>query len=71
MTYRHPSILTPGILAGVGSRRSTASANDDRHTARFVTQSHVLGARIANPRALFIAAAIAVALYIIGCKLSD
>lgn len=70
MTYRHHFNLTPGILVDGASRRSTASANDDRHLARFVTQSHALGVPMANPRALFIAAAIAVALYLIGRRLS-
>lgn len=71
MTYRHHFNLAPGILVGALSRRSTAPANDDRHATRFVTQSHALGRPIANPQALLIAAAIAVALYLIGRKLSD
>lgn len=38
---------------------------------RFVQQSHALGTPIASPRALFVAATIAFALYIIGRRLSD
>ncbi len=34
-------------------------------------QSHALGGPIASPRALIIAAAIAVAVYLLGCRLSD
>jgi hypothetical protein len=68
MTYRHPSLVTPGI--GLGSRRPTTSANDGRHNGRFVTQSHALGAPIASPGALLIAAAVAVAVFVIGFRLS-
>ena len=68
MTYRHHSLVTPGI--GDGSRRPTASANDDRRNARFVTESHALGAPIASPGALLIAAALAVAIFVIGFRLS-
>ena len=67
-TYRHPSFVTPGI--GLGARRPTNSANDDRRNARFVTQSHALGAPAASPRALLIAAAVAVAVLVIGYRLS-
>ena len=68
MTYRQHSLATPGI--GLGSRRPTASANDDGGHARFVTQSHALGAPIATPRALLIAVAVAVAVFVIGFRVS-
>lgn len=38
---------------------------------RFVTQSHALSTPMARPRSLFIAATIAVALYLLGRRLSD
>lgn len=70
MTYPHHSIVTPGIGIGLGLRRATTSANDERRNARFVTQSHALGAPIASPRALLIAAAVALAVFVIGLRLS-
>ena len=63
--------MTPGILAGLGSRRATTSANDERRPVRFVTQSHVLGAPRVGPAALLIAAAMAVAVLVIGWRLSE
>jgi hypothetical protein len=71
MTSPHASLMTPGIAVGLGSRRTTDSANDDRRNARFVTQSHALGAPIASPRALIIAAAVIVAVLLIGFRLSS
>ncbi len=68
MTYRHHSLVTPGIE--LGWRRSTASANDDGSHARFVTQSHALGGPVATPRALLIAAAVAIAVFVVGFRLS-
>ena len=38
---------------------------------RFVTQSHALGRPKASPLALMIAAAVAIAVYLLGCRLSD
>jgi|GEM_PF-2421958 len=71
MTYRHPSLVTPGIGVGLRSRRPTSSANDEGRGARFVTQSHALGGPIASPRSLLIAAAVVVAIFVIGWRLSD
>ena len=58
--------VTPGLA---GPRRATTSANDARHV-RFVTQSHALGAPKAKPGALLIAAAVAIAVFVIGLRLS-
>lgn len=66
MTHRTPFLVTPGI----DSRRPTASASDDRRMVRFVTQSHALGAPAASPGALLIAAAVAVAIFVLGLRLS-
>ncbi len=40
-------------------------------SARFVTQSHALGAPMASPASLIVAAAIAVAVYFVGRRLVD
>ena len=76
--YRDVS-APPGILPGVLPNRSTPlrdtrdarEARDTRSTTRFVMQSHALGTPLVSPGALLIAATIAFALYLIGCRLSD
>ena len=68
MTYRHPSLVNTGLAAA--PRRTTASANDDRRNERFVTQSHALGGSAASPGALLIAAAVAVAVFVLGLRIS-
>lgn len=60
----------PGILPGDGDRRRGRQPGDAPHRLRFVTQSHALGTKGASPRSLFMAATIAVALYLIGRRLS-
>ena len=50
--------------SGSWSERSSRSS-------RFVTQSHALGAPMASPTSLLVAAAIAVAVYLVGRRLVD
>lgn len=63
----------PRISASQARRTivTTSDRVDRRRSSRFVTQSHALGTPLANPAALAVAAAIAVALYLVGRKLSD
>ncbi|MEO8937041.1 MAG: hypothetical protein ABI277_13770 [Burkholderiaceae bacterium] len=63
------TVRGPGILSGFGPRHTLRSVTGGRHAARFVMQSHVLNAPRANPRALLVAAAIALALYLIGRRI--
>ncbi len=61
--------------ASFGTYRSngTPGSRPDRNSRspRFVTQSHALGAPMANPASLIVAAAIAVAVYFVGRRLVD
>ncbi len=57
----------PGIAAGSPGRRASPALG----TPRFVTQSHALSAPIARPRSLFLAATIAIALYLLGRRISE
>ncbi len=66
----------PGILPGTSSTATSRMARlpttfgAARH-ARFTQQSHALGGPVASPRSVLIGTAIAVALYWIGCRLSE
>lgn len=42
----------------------------DKRPARFVTQTHAIGAPMAQPRSLLVAGLIAFALYLLGRRLS-
>lgn len=66
----HPD-LGVGTAPGPASGRTIHRVDHGMRPGRFVMQSHALGAPIASPRALIIAAAIAVAVYLLGCRLSD
>jgi hypothetical protein len=61
----------PGILSGVPFRRRALPTHEATRPSRFVTQSHALSAPIASPRSMFIALTVAIALYLIGRRLSD
>lgn len=66
----------PGILRGSEAFSTTRSARlpkspADAHRARFTPQSHALGGPVAQPRALFVAAAIVVVLFLLGRRLSQ
>jgi hypothetical protein len=77
MTRFNPSIdqqstmPSPGILTGLGLRPSSRASREYGRPRRFVMQSHVLSAPKTSPRSLFIAATIAIALYLIGRRLSE
>ncbi len=66
-TYPIDPSTTPGILTGMSRRGANADAG---RSTRFVTQSHALSAPVASPRSVFIAATIALAIYLIGRRLS-
>ena len=61
--------LSPGVLSRIASPRLVRARRPK--PSRFVMQSHALSRPIANPKALLIAAAIAIALYLVGHRLSD
>lgn len=63
------AVRVPGILTGFGPRHTSRRATRGRNASRFVMQSHVLNAPLANPRALLVAATIALALYLIGSRI--
>ena len=69
MNSPHFPVLTPGILSGLASRQTPPRGAS--RTARFVTQSHALGGPVASPKTLVIATAIAIVVYLIGCRLSE
>lgn len=69
MTMQPIAPTTPGILTRV-PRRDPAATRAVPKSTRFVTESHTLSAPITSPGALFVAAAVAVALYLIGRRLS-
>jgi len=71
LTFPISPATTPGILAPSAVRaRSTRGIGSIRRS-RFVMESHLAGAPVYSPRAILIAATIAVALYLIGRRLSD
>ncbi len=65
-----PAFPTPGIVTDLRPQLQRRVARGGR-SSRFVMQSHNVSAPIASPGALFVAAAIAVALYLVGRRISD
>lgn len=63
------AVSVPGILSRIGPRHTLRAASGGRPVPRFVMQSHALSAPRANPRALLIAMTIAVAVYLLGCRI--
>lgn len=64
------SKLTPAGLSSVVAPHRLRPERRPK-PMRFVTQSHALGRPMASPTALIIAAAVAIAVYLLGCRLSD
>ncbi len=66
------SFATPALGApGLYRDRAMRPAREAWRHRRYVTQSHALGAPIASPRSLAIAAAVAVALFFVARRLTD
>ena len=65
-----PTIRPPGRLASVALRRFETREGAPR-SPRFVMQTHPLGGSAARPGTLLVTVAVAVALYLIGRRISD
>lgn len=65
--------MNPGGASYGPYRSESFGSRPERTTtsSRFVTQSHALGAPMASPASLIVAAAIAVAVYFVGRRLVD
>ena len=59
-----------GIAIGLSPQRSARSSRLRKHSSRFVTQTHALGAPRARPSSLLIVGAVVVVLYVVGRRLS-
>jgi hypothetical protein len=59
-----------GIVISLAPYRAARSSRVHKRRSRFVTQTHSLGTQRPRPGALLIAIAIAVALYVVGRRLS-
>jgi hypothetical protein len=59
----------PGILSTVPTARRPEP--ETRRPSRYVMQSHPVSAPVTNPKAIFIACAIALGLYLLGRRLSS
>ena len=71
MNASEPEAFAPtDRSAAVAPHRPRIAALRQR-SSRFVTQSHALGVSRVRPRALLIAAGIAVFLYLLGRRLSE
>jgi hypothetical protein len=67
--FRSP--LTPGILASVPLARRVQPDPEVRRPSRYVMQSHPVSAPMTNPKALLLAAAVAVGLYLLARRLRN
>lgn len=65
-------MASSGSFGPYRSNETTGSRPErNLRSPRFVTQSHALGAPMAKPASLILAAAIAVAVYLVGRRLVD
>jgi hypothetical protein len=66
-----PPTSTPGIRVRSATRDRSENRIGSIRRSRFVMQSHLAGARAVSAGAIFVAATIAVGLYLIGRRLSE
>lgn len=69
-SYR-ASLPSLDLAPGFGIYGSYRPSRDVRRTRRFVTESHALGAPIARPGPLLVAATVAIAVVLIARRLID
>jgi hypothetical protein len=66
--FRRPE--APGILATTPLARRMRIEPDERRPSRYVMETHTLSAPMANPKALLIAACVAVGLYVLARRIA-